>query len=228
MLTVFAGKDHSKHEYLNIWSRNMLKIWGRLNSINVQKVVWCADELALDYERIDAGGAFGLVDSEAYRGMNPNGLIPVIEDEGMVLWESNAIVRYLAARYGSGSLWPLDLQVRANADRWMDWQTTSLQPQIGPAFKQLFRTAEAQRNMAIVNQGKLDIEAKLDVLEDHLTNNAYVAGTDFTMGDIPVGCSVDRWFKMPLTHKAHPNIARWYSQIRLRAGAQQVVVLAAS
>jgi glutathione S-transferase len=206
----------------------MLKIWGRLNSINVQKVVWCADELTLDYERIDAGGVFGLVDTERYRGMNPNGLIPVIEDNGMVLWESNAIVRYLAACYGGSTLWPQDLQVRANADRWMDWQTTSLQPQIGPAFKQLFRTPLEQRDMAIVSQGKLDIETKLDVLDAHLANHAYVAGAHFTMGDIPVGCSVDRWFKMPLAHKAHPNVARWYSQLRLRAGAQQVVVLPAS
>jgi glutathione S-transferase len=214
----------------------MLKIWGRLNSVNVQKVVWCADELGLDYERIDAGGAFGLVDTEQYRAMNPNGLIPVIEDEGLVLWESNAIVRYLCARYGTRSgtdtgtdaLWPQDPQIRASADRWMDWQTTSLQPQIGPAFKQLFRTPLEQQDMAIVRQGKLDIEKKLDILDAHLVNNAFAAGDHFTMGDIPLGCSVDRWFKMPLAHKAHPHIARWYSQLRQRPGAQQVVVLAAS
>lgn len=212
----------------------MLKIWGRLNSINVQKVVWCADELGLDYERIDAGGAFGLVDTEHYRTMNPNGLIPVIEDDGFVLWESNAIVRYLAARFSAQAsdnnapLWPQDAQLRASADRWMDWQTTSLQPQIGPAFKQLFRTPIAQRDMAIVSEGKLAIEKKLDILDAHLTHHAYVAGDDFTMGDIPLGCSVDRWFKMPLTHKAHPHVARWYSQLRQRAGAQQVIVLAAS
>ncbi len=209
----------------------MLKIWGRLNSVNVQKVVWCADELCLDYERIDTGGVFGGTDTEHYRAMNPNGLIPVIENEGLVLWESNAIVRYLCARYadnGDAALWPQDVQARARADRWMDWQTTSLQPQIGPAFTQLFRTPIAQRNMAIVSQGKLDIEKKLDILDAHLAKNAFVAGGHFTMGDIVLGCSVDRWFKMPLVHKAHTNVARWYSQLRQRKGAQQVVVLAAS
>ncbi len=206
----------------------MLKIWGRLNSINVQKVVWCADELGLKYERIDAGGAFGIVDQPEYRIMNPNGLIPVIEHDGLVLWESNAIVRYLSARFGAGSLWPLDIGVRANADRWMDWQTTTLQPTIGPAFKQLFRTPLAERDLAVVNAGKIAIEAKLDILEMHLAKNAYIAGEEFTMGDISVGCSVDRWFKMPLKHAAHPHITRWYSALRQRAGAQQIVLLAAS
>ncbi len=206
----------------------MLKIWGRLNSINVQKVVWCADELALDYERIDAGGAFGLVDSPHYRAMNPNGLIPVMEHDGLVLWESNAIVRYLSARFGAGNLWPDDINLRAKADLWMDWQTTTLQPTIGPAFRQLFRVPTAQRDMTIVQESKIAIEAKLAILEAHLVNNTYVAGERFTMGDIPVGCSVDRWFKMPLNQAAHPHIARWYSQLRLRAGAQKVVLLAAS
>ena len=194
----------------------------------MQKVVWCADELALDYERIDAGGAFGVVDTAAFKAMNPNAMIPVIEHDGFVLWESNAIVRYLAARFGEGSLMPTDAHTRASADRWMDWQTTSLQPQITPAFKQLFRTPDAQRDMAIVGASKIAIELKLDVLEAHLANHAYVAGEHFTMGDIPLGCSVDRWFKLPVAHKAHPNISRWYSQLRVRSGAQQVVVLAAS
>lgn len=97
----------------------MLKIWGRLTSVNVQKVVWCADELGLDYKRVDAGGTHGLVNTPEYRALNPNGLIPVIEDDGFVLWESNAIVRYLAAKYGHGSLWPTDIQIRADADRWV-------------------------------------------------------------------------------------------------------------
>ena len=212
----------------------MLKIWGRLTSVNVQKVVWCADELGLDYERIDAGGAFGLVDSEAFFAMNPNRQIPVIEDDGFVLWESNAIVRYLSAKYGQGgvgshcTLWPQDAQTLANADRWMDWQTTSLNPQISPPFMQLFRVAPEARDMALVAKAKIVIEAKLDVLDAHLSHHAYVAGDSFTMGDIPLGCSVDRWFKMPLAHAAHPHVARWYSSLRQRPGAQQVVVLAAS
>jgi glutathione S-transferase len=106
----------------------MLRIWGRLSSINVQKVVWCADELGLPYERTEAGGSFGVVGTPEYLAMNPNGLVPVIDDGGFVLWESNAIVRYLAARHGDGWLWPTDLQLRAEADRWMDWQNFTFWP----------------------------------------------------------------------------------------------------
>ena len=98
----------------------MLRIWGRRNSINVQKVLWCCGELGLDYERIDAGGVFGLTRDPEYLALNPNGLVPTISDDGFVLWESNAIVRYLAARHGSGTLWPEDLRERADAERWMD------------------------------------------------------------------------------------------------------------
>lgn len=119
----------------------MLRIWGRLSSINVQKVVWCADELDLPYERTEAGGTFGVVDTPQYLAMNPNGLVPLIEDDGFVLWESNAIVRYLAARHGEGSLWPIDLRLRAEADRWMDWQNFTYWPAMLAAFRGLVRTA---------------------------------------------------------------------------------------
>ena len=203
----------------------MLRIWGRLTSVNVQKVVWCADELGLDYERVDAGGKYGLVNTPEYRSLNPNGLVPVIEDDGFVLWESNAIVRYLAAKYGAGSLWPTDIQIRANADRWMDWQAVSLNPGIGPAFLQLVRTASEQRNMAIVETARIDTEKKLALLDAHLALTSYVAGEQFTMGDIPLGCSVDRWYKLPLTREPHPNVERWYENLSKRAGASQVVQL---
>src|SRR5262245_38784530 len=106
----------------------MLKIWGRISSVNVQKVVWCADELGLAYERTDVGGAYGGNDKPEYLAKNPNGLIPVIEDEGFVLYESNAIVRYLAAKHATGSLWPAELAKRADVDRWMEWQSTGYTP----------------------------------------------------------------------------------------------------
>ena len=203
----------------------MLRIWGRLTSVNVQKVVWCADELGLDYERVDAGGKYGLVNTPEYRSLNPNGLVPVIEDDGFVLWESNAIVRYLAAKYGDGTLWPTDIQIRANTDRWMDWQAVSLNPSIGPAFLQLVRTAPAQRNTAIIETARVDTEKKLALLDAHLARTSYVAGEQFTMGDIPLGCSVDRWYKLPLTREPHPNVERWYASLRKRAGASQVMQL---
>ena len=124
----------------------MLKIWGRANSINVQKVVWCARELGLAFERVDAGGSFGIVDTPAYRALNPNGKVPTIEDGELVLWESNAIVRYLAARHGPGTLWPEPLAARADADRWMDWALVELIPAMRDAFVHLIRTPADRRD----------------------------------------------------------------------------------
>ena len=204
----------------------MLKIWGRLTSVNVQKVVWCADELGLACERIEAGGKYGVVNTPEYRAMNPNGLVPVIDHDGFILWESNAIVRYLAARHGEGSLWPTDIQMRADADRWMDWQAVSFNPVLGPAFIQLIRTAPEKRDAAVVEAARAEAEKKLALLDAHLATRDYVAGSSFTMGDIPLGCSVDRWMKLPIAREAHPHVERWFSALRARKGAKQVVELA--
>ncbi len=206
----------------------MLKIWGRLTSVNVQKVVWCADELGLTYERIDAGRDFGLVDTPEYLAKNPNGLIPVIEDDGFVLWESNAIVRYLSGKYGEGTLWPTDRQMRADADRWMDWQATTFNPLVGPAFWQLIRFAPEKRDPAVVETSRVGAEKKLALLDAHLATREFVAGSSFTMGDIPLGCSVDRWYKLPLARETHPHVERWYAELRVRKGARQVVELGLS
>ncbi|MBL8519967.1 MAG: glutathione S-transferase N-terminal domain-containing protein [Betaproteobacteria bacterium] len=206
----------------------MLKIWGRLNSVNVQKVVWCADELGLAYARIDAGREHGVVGTPEYRAMNPNGLIPVIEDDGFVLWESNAIVRYLAAKHGLGTLCPADPAARADADRWMDWQATALNPAIGRAFVQLVRTAPADRNAAEVEAGRVAAEQKLALLDAHLATRDYLGGAAFTMADIPAGCSVDRWSKLPIERTPRPNVERWLARLRSRAGMRQVADLAIS
>ncbi len=206
----------------------MLKIWGRLTSVNVQKVVWCADELGLAYERIDAGGKFGIVGTPAYRALNPNGLVPAIEHDGFVLWESNAIIRYLAAYFGEGTLWPKDIHVRADADRWMDWQAVSLNPSIGPAFIQLIRTAPENRDATIIEKARIETAQKLAVLDAHLATREFVTGASFTMGDIPLACSVDRWYKLPLAHETHTHVKRWYAAASARKAAQQVVTLALS
>lgn len=206
----------------------MLKIWGRLTSVNVQKVVWCADELGFAYERVNAGRDFGLVDTPAYLAKNPNGLVPMIEDDGYILWESNAIVRYLAARYGEGSLWPADIRIRADADRWMDWQATTFNPAIGPAFWQLIRTAPEKRDAAVIETARVTGEKKLALLDAHLATRNFLAGPSFTMGDIPLGCSVDRWYKLPIARETHPHVERWYEALRERKGARQVAELALS
>lgn len=146
----------------------MLKIWGRSNSINVQKVLWCCDELGAPFERVDAGGAFGITREPEYLALNPNGLVPTISDGDLVLWESNAIVRYLAARHGMGTLCPEDLAQRADADRWMDWQLGTLWANFRPAFIGLVRTPPENRDRASIATAVGNTAESLAILDAHL------------------------------------------------------------
>ena len=204
----------------------MLKIWGRLSSINVQKVVVCATELGLPYERVDAGGKFGIVDTPAYKRLNPNSLVPVIEDGDFVLWESNAIVRYLARTYGAGGLYPADPRAVADADRWLDWQTTTLTPAMGDAFMQLVRTPPEQRNMNAVAASLRKTEAPMAVLDAHLTGRRYVVGDALSMADIPLACAAHRWIGLPCDDKvARANVAVWLEALRKRPSFASVLTL---
>lgn len=199
----------------------MLKIWGRMTSINVQKVAWCVDELGIPYERIDAGREFGHNNTSEYLAKNPNGLIPLIEDGGFTLWESNAIVRYLAAKHGLGTLCPVDAQQRASADRWMDWQATTLNIPIGACFTQLIRTPEAQCDMKLVETNRPIAEKRLAMLDAILARSEYLNGDTFTMADIPAGLSARRWRALPLEKAEHANINRWLATLSARPGAKQ-------
>ncbi len=196
----------------------MLTLWGRTNSINVQKVIWTLGELDLDYARIDAGMAFGVVDTPEYSSRNPNRLVPTLDDDGYVLWESNTIVRYLAARYGAGRLYPEDLKARFIAEQWMDWQATNLYPALIPAFLGLVRQAPQFSAPATIEAARTKTEGFLAVLDAHLGANAFVAGEAFTMADIPAGASAWRWAAMPIAHEPRPNIARWLESLRGRPG----------
>lgn len=202
----------------------MLRIWGRLSSINVQKVVWCARELHLDHERIDIGVNKGDLDTEAYIRLNPNRLIPVIEDfhaadgggEPFVLWESNAIVRYLCARYGEDSLWPRDLQTRASADRWMDWQTTTFSPAMVDAFLQLVRKPEDKRDPAAIQRSCERTEPLAALLDRALENREFICGDRFSMADISLACAAHRWMGTPVAHQPRPHLERWLADMRAR------------
>lgn len=189
----------------------MLRIWGRLSSINVRKVVLCAQVLGLDFERIDAGLSYGVVNTPDYRAKNPNGLVPLLEDDDFTLWESNAIVRYLCAREGS-ALYPQNLQHRADAERWMDWQQTTLNPAGSPGFKQLIRTPEAQRDPAVIAASVAATEPLFAQLDEHLARQPFMAGDALTMADIPIACEVHRWWGLPLPRPAWPHLERWYAQ----------------
>ena len=206
----------------------MLRIWGRLSSVNVQKVVWCADELALPYERRDAGGKFGINDTAEYLAMNPNGLVPVIDDDGFVLYESNAIVRYLVARHRALQLLPDDLRARADVDRWMEWQSSNYTPAMGPAFWGLVRTPPDKRDAVAIETSRAKTEKLSAVLDSHLADRRYLCGDRFTAADIVVGCAAHRWLNMPVERERRPWIERWYADLKSRSASHQVTLQAIS
>jgi glutathione S-transferase len=191
----------------------MLKIWGRTNSINVQKVLWCCGELNLEFNRIDAGMQFGVNNTAEYRAINPNGLVPTIDDDGFVLWESHAIVRYLARRHGTGSLWPEDERTAADADRWMEWYSTTLWLNLRPVFWNLVRIPREKRNMDEVEESRKKVAANLTIVDAHLGGRDYMAGKRFSMADIPMGVAAYRWFNLPVERPAMPALKRWYERL---------------
>jgi glutathione S-transferase len=200
----------------------MLTIWGRLSSVNVQKVVICANELALDCERIDAGGKFGGLDTPEALGRNPNKLVPVIRDDDFVLWESNAIVRYLSRAYGAGTLWPGEPRVAADADRWMDWQCTTLNPALFDAFWNTIRAAPDARNQAALEASVAKTEPLLALLDARLAGRDYVCGAH-SMGDIPLACSAHRWYGLPIERRRHANVEAWMKRLRARPAYASVL-----
>ena len=206
----------------------MLKIWGRMSSINVKKVVWTAQELGLDFQRTEAGGLFGVVTTPDYMALNPNSLVPVIEDDDYVLWESNVIVRYLAAKHAPGQLYPTDLRERFDAERWMDWQQTTLNPASRPGYWQLIRTPPEQRNAALMAESNAAVEALMFTLDMHLANRAFIVGERFTVADIPLACEVHRWFGLPQPRQSRPHIERWYESLRARQASKGVLDMALS
>ena len=203
----------------------MLRIWGRITSINVRKAVWTAQELGLAFERIDAGGAFGVTKTPEYIAMNPNSVVPTLVDGDFVLWESNVIVRYLCAKHSPGNLYPTDLQERFNAERWMDWQQTTFSPSGRDAFWQLIRIPEPERDMKKVEASIQSTEILLDRFEAHLSTTEYVAGKKLTMADIPMACEIHRWFGLNLPSKSRPFIEAWYAKMLARPGSKNVFTL---
>jgi glutathione S-transferase len=196
----------------------MLTIHGRINSINVQKVVLACEELKLSYVRHDAGGAFGIVQTDAYKAMNPNSLVPVLIDGDLVLWESNAIVRYLAAKYGAGSLWPTDPALRALSDRWMDWQTTNLSVKMHAAFWGLIRTPVEKQDAAAIAASTATTETAMAILDAALAGKTCIAADHVTMGDLALLAAVFRWLNLPLQRQSRPNVEAWYARMMARPG----------
>jgi glutathione S-transferase len=202
----------------------VLEIWGRKNSINVQKVLWCCEELGLPYRRIDAGGAFGLTRDPEYLALNPNGLVPTISDDGFVLWESNAIVRYLSAKHEAGALWPGDIQRRARADQWMDWQL-GLWANMRPVFIGLVRTPPEERDEASIEAFREKTAAAWEILDAHLADREYVTGPSFSAADIPLGATAYRWLQLDVERTPTPNLEAWHARLCDRPAFRRNVML---
>jgi len=201
----------------------MLKVWGRNTSSNVQKVMWAVTEIGLPVERIDIGGPFGKNREAAYLAKNPNGLVPTLEEEdGFLLWESNSIVRYLAAKH-KASLEPADLRQRALAQKWMDWQLTVMAPAIGPLFMGMVRTPAAERNMKAIEDSKAKTGDAARMLDAQLGKTQFLAGDAFSYGDIPIGIMVWRYRELAPERPTFKNVDRWYAAIASRPGFQQHV-----
>ncbi len=203
----------------------MLKIWGRINSVNVQKVLWCCGELEVPYERVDAGGQFGRTGEPDYLAMNPTGLIPTIEDDGFALWESNTIVRYLCARHGADTLWPEDPVTRALAEKWMDYQIGTLWVAFRASFLGLVRTPPEQRNMDQIDASLEGTARALALLDRHLADNEYVAGSGFTMGDVALGSTAYRWLNMEIERPEMPNLVAWHDRLSGHPAYQRSVMV---
>ena len=201
----------------------MLKVWGRNTSSNVQKVMWAVAELGLEHERFDIGGAFGKNRDPAYLAMNPNGLVPTLQDGDFILWESNAIIRYLAREYGDQKLEGADARTRARANQWMDWQLSVLGPAITPAFWGLIRTPPEKRDTAAIAAAQSKTTEAMKILDAQLGRTDFVAGDAFTMGDIPVGVMTYRYWQLVPERPQLPHLQVWYAALQKRAPFRNMV-----
>jgi glutathione S-transferase len=202
-----------------------LTIWGRANSVNVQKVLWCAEEFGLSYQRIDAGMAFGRNTEPDYLAMNPNGRVPTLVDGDFVLWESNSIMRYFVLAYGQGSpIYPDAPKARTAVDRWLDWTLSTLQPVDRPVFWALVRTPPEKRDMIAI-QKDVDAEAVVWRIPDtQLATRQFIEGDQFTIADIALGAYARRWFGVEGVSKPRfPNLERWFAQLSSRPGFQKFI-----
>ena len=203
----------------------MITVWGRRNSMNVQKVMWALGELDLPYQRQDVGGSFGGTDGDAYRNMNPNGLVPTIQDGDLVLWESNAVVRYLARSYGADELWPADAAGQARADQWMDWAISTFGPPFFGAFFHLIRLPAEKADPEVVASGVRACARMLGLLDRRLSASPYLGGDSLTVADIPLGAMAYRYFNLDIERPEAPNVAAWFARLQSRPAYQKHVMI---
>lgn len=204
----------------------MLKVWGRRNSQNVQKVMWLIGELHLAHEHVPAGGPFGGLSAPEFGALNPNRLIPVLEDDGLSIWESHTILRYLAARYGGQAYWPEDAGERSSFDRWMDWCQVLWQPAFTTGvFWGFYRTPEPERDWNSINRSIGRCSELMRIVEGVLDDRPFLAGDRFTIGDIPLGASLYRYFELEIDRPALPAVEAWYARLKARPAYREHVMV---
>lgn len=202
----------------------MLEIWGRANSVNVQKVLWLCDELGLPFQRVEAGGVHGVVDTPEFRAMNPNGRVPLLIDGNLLLWESNSIIRYLALAHGGDGFYPANPADRARMERWLDWSLSTLQPAERTMFWGLIRTPPDKRDAAAIEASRAATESCWRIVDSHLAGRDYLEAGNFTLADIVLGAYAHRWFAMPeIVRPDFANLRAWYGRLLDRPAYHQVV-----
>lgn len=203
----------------------MITLWGRRNSMNVQKVIWALEELGLKYDRHNVAGSYGGTDTPEFKAMNPMGLVPVINDGDVTMFESNAIVRYLAARYGEGSLRPKAPKPLGLAEQWMDWTQINLGPHAMTLFIQSVRTPKEKQNHAGMEKAAAQLHKLLPIVDRALAETAYVAGGDLSFGDIPLGVFIWRLSCFDWRRPTLGNLERWHERLKTRAAYRKAVML---
>ena len=204
----------------------MLKIWGRRNSFNVQKVLWLAGELGLAYEHIPAGGEFGQLDEVGFRALNPHGRVPVLQDGNLAVWESHTILRYLAARYGRARFWLDDPAERSRVESWMDWSQTALQPDfLNGVFWGYYRTPEAQRDWPAIHKSLARCADHFRLLDTMLATQPFIMGDQLSLADIPIGTSLYRYFELDIERPVLPHVTAWYRRLRQRRAYREHVMV---
>lgn len=203
----------------------MIEIWGRRSSSNVQKVVWALDELGLPFNRHTVGGGFGGNREPAYLEMNPNGLVPVLQDGDVTMFESNAIVRYLAARYGEGTLLPKDHKGLAAAEQWMEWQQLNVVPSISAIFWNEVRLPKAKRNDKAVVDAEANLAKMLPIADRALASSPWFAGDSFSFGDIVLGVLYWRYFKLAGKTLDLANLKRWFEALQQRPAYRKWIMV---
>jgi glutathione S-transferase len=204
---------------------NAITLWGRRSAFNVQKVLWLLDELGLEFHHRQVGGQFGGLDTPTFGAMNPHRRVPVLEDGSTVVWESHAILRYLAARYGANELWPADPATRSLADRWMDWSQCSLQPPFMRLFWGYFRTPPERRKQVLLETALAECDRLFAVLNEHLKSQRFLAGPTFSLADIPAGTTLYRYFEMGIEVPRHSHVDAWYGRLSERPAYRGTIMV---